>query len=74
MGDLLKANPVYLGAGAINTFYAWPRLAYGFKDENIRPYNINSAPFMMKKSADASTSPQDLGLAEWRLGYWGRMG
>ncbi len=44
--DLPKAKPVYVGAGAINTFYAWLRLVYGFKDENIRPYNFNSAPFI----------------------------
>ncbi len=44
--DLPNAKPVYLGAGAINTFYAWLRLAYGFKDENVRPYNFNSAPFI----------------------------
>ena len=44
--NLPQANPVYLGAGAINTFYAWLRLVYGFKDENIRPYNFNSAPFI----------------------------
>src|SRR5580658_2619845 len=44
--DLPNAKPVYVGAGAINTFYAWLRVAYGFKDENIRPYNFNSAPFI----------------------------
>ena len=44
--DLSTAKPVYVGAGAIQTFYAWLRLVYGFKDENIRPYNFNSAPFM----------------------------
>jgi NitT/TauT family transport system substrate-binding protein len=49
--DLLKAKPVYVGAGAINTFYAWMKLVYGFKDENIRPYNFNSAPFIMNKSS-----------------------
>ncbi|HSU99238.1 MAG TPA: ABC transporter substrate-binding protein, partial [Roseiarcus sp.] len=37
--------------GAINTFYAWMKLVYGFKDENIRPYNFNSAPFMMNKDS-----------------------
>jgi NitT/TauT family transport system substrate-binding protein len=47
--DLSNAKPVYLGAGAINTFYAWLRLAYGFKDENVRPYNFNSAPFIANK-------------------------
>jgi NitT/TauT family transport system substrate-binding protein len=47
--DLPNAKPVYVGAGAINTFYAWMRIAYGFKDENIRPYNFNSAPFIKNK-------------------------
>jgi NitT/TauT family transport system substrate-binding protein len=49
--DLPAAKPVYVGAGAINTFYAWLRIAYGFKDENIRPYNFNSAPFMKNKDS-----------------------
>jgi NitT/TauT family transport system substrate-binding protein len=49
--DLTNAKPVYVGAGAVNTFYAWLRLAYGFKDESIRPYNFNSAPFIMNKSS-----------------------
>jgi NitT/TauT family transport system substrate-binding protein len=49
--DLPNAKPVYVGAGAINTFYAWLRIAYGFKDENIRPYNFNSAPFMKNKDS-----------------------
>ena len=30
--DLPKAEQVYLGAGAIDTFYDWLSLAYGFKD------------------------------------------
>ncbi len=49
--DLPKAKPAYVGAGAVQTFYAWLRLAYGFKDENIRPYSFNSAPFIMNKSS-----------------------
>ena len=49
--DLPKAKPVYVGAGAINTFYAWLRLVYGFKDENTRPYNFNSAPFIQNKTS-----------------------
>jgi NitT/TauT family transport system substrate-binding protein len=49
--DLTNAKPVYVGAGAVNTFYAWLRLAYGFKDENIRPYNFNSAPFIMNQGS-----------------------
>jgi NitT/TauT family transport system substrate-binding protein len=49
--DLPNARPVYLGAGAINTFYAWLKLAYGFKDDYIRPYNFNSAPFIANKQS-----------------------
>ena len=47
--DLPKANPAFVSAGAINTFWAWMRVAYGFKDENIKPYNFNSAPFIVDK-------------------------
>ena len=50
--DLPNAKPIYLGAGAINTFYAWLRLAYGFRDENIRPYNFNSAPVHRQQDVD----------------------
>jgi len=49
--DLPKASAVYLGAGAINTFYAWLRLVYGFRDEKVRPYNFNSAPFIANKTS-----------------------
>ena len=49
--DLPSAKPVYLGAAAITTFYAWLKLEYGFKDENIRPYNFNSAPFIANKNS-----------------------
>ena len=49
--DLPKAEQVYLGAGAIDTFYDWLSLAYGFKDENIRPFYFNSAPFIQNKTS-----------------------
>ena len=49
--DLPRAKPVYLGAAAITTFYAWLKLEYGFKDANVRPYNFNSAPFIHNKKS-----------------------
>jgi NitT/TauT family transport system substrate-binding protein len=49
--DLPKANPAFVSAGAVNTFWAWMRLAYGFKDENIKPYNFNSAPFIVEQNS-----------------------
>ncbi len=44
--DLPKAT-AFVSSGAVNTFWAWMRLAWGFKDENIKPYNFNSAPFIV---------------------------
>jgi NitT/TauT family transport system substrate-binding protein len=49
--DLPNANPAFVSAGAVNTFWAWMRLAYGFKDENIKPYNFNSAPFIVDRNS-----------------------
>ncbi|HEY1944590.1 MAG TPA: ABC transporter substrate-binding protein [Roseiarcus sp.] len=46
--DLPKAT-AFVSNGALNTFYAWMRLAYGFTDENVKPYNYNSAPFIADK-------------------------
>ena len=48
--DLPKAT-AYVSSGAVNTFWAWMRLAYGFKDEKIKPYNFNSAPFIVDKNS-----------------------
>ena len=58
--DLPNAKPAFVSAGAINTFWAWMRVAYGFKDDNIKPYNYNSAPFI----ADAHSIQQGYITAE----------
>ncbi len=47
--DLKKAQTAFVSAGALNTFYAWMKLAYGFTDEITKPYNYNSAPFISDK-------------------------
>src|ERR1700712_5390487 len=46
--DLPKATAI-VSKGAVATFYAWMRVAYGFKDENVKPYNYNSATFISDK-------------------------
>ncbi len=46
--DLPKAT-AFVSAGGLNTYYAWMRMAYGFKDENVKPYNFNSSPFIADK-------------------------
>jgi NitT/TauT family transport system substrate-binding protein len=43
IGDLAKA-PAYVSKGA--PFYQWLESAYGFKEENIRPYTFNPQPFL----------------------------
>ncbi len=48
--DLPKAT-AFVSSGAVNTFWAWMRLAYGFNDEKIKPYNFNSAPFIVDKNS-----------------------
>jgi NitT/TauT family transport system substrate-binding protein len=46
--DLPKAT-AYVSQGAVTSFYAWMRSAWGFKDENVKPYTFNSAPFIADK-------------------------
>src|SRR6202162_5626969 len=48
--DLPKAT-AFVSNGALNSFYAWMRLAWGFKDENVKPYNFNSGPFISVKDS-----------------------
>ncbi len=46
--DLPKAT-AYISQGGVTSFYAWMRTAWGFKDENVKPYTFNSAPFIADK-------------------------
>ncbi|MGO8797551.1 MAG: ABC transporter substrate-binding protein [Roseiarcus sp.] len=48
--DLPKAT-AFVSKGALSSFYAWMRLAWGFKDENVKPYNFNSASFIVDKNS-----------------------
>ena len=48
--DLPKAT-AFVSNGALASFYAWMRLAWGFKEENVKPYNFNSAPFIADKNS-----------------------
>jgi NitT/TauT family transport system substrate-binding protein len=46
--DLVNA-PAYVAKGA--PFYEWLVSAYGFKEENVRPYTFNPQPFIADKHA-----------------------
>jgi NitT/TauT family transport system substrate-binding protein len=48
--DLPKAT-AFVSQGALNSFYTWMKVAWGFKDENVKPYTFNSAPFIADKNS-----------------------
>ena len=50
----LKDSPAFIAKTALVSYWAWLRSAYGFKDENVRPYTFNSGPFI----ADRKTIQQ----------------
>ena len=48
--DLPKAT-AYIAKAGLVTYYAWLKSAYGFKDENVKPYTYNSGPFIADKNS-----------------------
>jgi NitT/TauT family transport system substrate-binding protein len=49
--DLPKASTAFISEGALASFYSWMMRAWGFKNDNIKPYNFNSAPFVADKNS-----------------------
>jgi len=47
--ELPNANPAFIGKEGLASFYQWMKTAYGFKEDNVRPYTFNSAPFIADK-------------------------
>jgi NitT/TauT family transport system substrate-binding protein len=47
--DLPKASTAYVSAGGLYSFYAWMIEAWGFSGSKVRPYDFNSAPFIVNK-------------------------
>jgi NitT/TauT family transport system substrate-binding protein len=46
-----KNGPVLIGKGGQQTYWQWLKVAYGFKDEQIRPYTFNPGPFLADKTS-----------------------
>jgi NitT/TauT family transport system substrate-binding protein len=44
--DLPNASQTIIGKEGLVTFYQWMESAYGFKEENVRPYTFNPGPFI----------------------------
>ena len=45
----LKGKPILISQGARVTYWEWLKSAYGFTDDQIRPYTFNMAPFLADK-------------------------
>ncbi len=48
--DLTHAT-AFIGKDGFVSVYQWLKLAYGFRDENVKPYTFNSAPFIADKNS-----------------------
>ncbi len=48
--DLPKAT-AFVGKEGLASFYQWMKTAYGFKEENVKPYTFNAAPFIADKGS-----------------------
>src|SRR5271157_2058597 len=48
--DLPKAT-AYIAKEGLASFFRWMETEYGFKEENVRPYTFNPAPFIADKNA-----------------------
>ena len=48
--DLPKAT-AFIGKDMMVSAWQWLKLDYGFKDEKVKPYTFNSAPFIADKNA-----------------------
>jgi len=49
--DLPKAKIAYVSAGGAFSFYAWMVKAWGFSYANVKPYDFDSAPFIVNKDS-----------------------
>jgi NitT/TauT family transport system substrate-binding protein len=48
--DLPKAT-AFIGKEGLASFYQWMKTSYGFKEENVKPYTFNAAPFIADKTS-----------------------
>lgn len=49
--DLKKSNDILLSKDGAATFFQWMKVEFGFKDEQVKPYGFNPAPFVANKQA-----------------------
>ena len=49
--DLPDADQLLIGAEGFATYYQWLMVAHGFREDNVRPYTFNPAPFIANPRA-----------------------
>jgi NitT/TauT family transport system substrate-binding protein len=49
--DLGKSNDILLSKDGFATFYQWMKAEFGFRDEQVKPYGFNPAPFIANSRA-----------------------
>jgi NitT/TauT family transport system substrate-binding protein len=49
--DLTKAPTAFIGKDGQFSFWQWMKAEYGFRDEQIKPYNYNVGPFLADKKS-----------------------
>jgi NitT/TauT family transport system substrate-binding protein len=56
----LKGKPILISPGARETYWQWLKAAFGYTDDQIRPYTFNMGPFL----ADKRMSQQGFATSE----------
>jgi NitT/TauT family transport system substrate-binding protein len=46
----IKGRPVLISTDAVDTYWKFLKVAFGFTDDQIRPYSFSIAPFLVDKS------------------------
>ena len=49
--DLKNAASIFVGKEGLATIFQWMKTDYGFKEENVKPYAFNAAPFIADKKS-----------------------
>ena len=50
LADLPRAT-AFIGKDSLVSVYQWLKLAYGFREEKVKPYTFNPAPFIADKAS-----------------------
>ncbi len=49
--DLRKSNDILLSKEGVATFFQWMKAEFGFRDEQVKPFGFNPAPFIANKGS-----------------------